>query len=80
MILNKQKTALVNAYIHQQDTEVSRFMFAAPFITDTDYNDLMDELDECIDLSNNDELYGTNEDNSQFQFTGIDPAFPTPKR
>lgn len=79
MTLNKQKTALLQAYQNQVNTQVSRFMYAAPFISDTDYNALMDEIEDWLAEQSNGTLYGTNEDNSTFQFSGID-QFPRPKR
>lgn len=78
--LSKSQTALVQAYIHQQDNEVSRFMFAAPFISNTDYNNLMDMLDEWIIESNEGQLIGTNDNNTTFTFGGIDRDTSRPKR
>lgn len=79
MTLNKQKTALLQAYQNQVNTQVSRFMYAAPFITTSDYNNLMDEIEVWLVEQSNGTLYGTNEDNSTFQFAGID-NFPRPRR
>ena len=79
MTLNKQKTALFQAYQNQTDTQVSRFMFAAPFISNTDYNNLMDDLDAWVAEMNNGNLNGTKEDNTTFTLSGID-TFPRPRR
>jgi hypothetical protein len=80
MTLNKQKTALLSAYKNQVNDEVSRFMYAAPFITDTDYNAIVDDLDVWIPLANAGNLTGTNENNTTFTFGGIDSDTPRPKR
>jgi hypothetical protein len=80
MTLNKQKTALLSAYKNQQNDEVSRFMYAAPFITDTDYNAIVDDLDVWIPLANAGTLNGTNENNTTFVFGAIDSDTARPKR
>ncbi len=77
--LSKGQTALLQSYINQVDTQVTRANFSAPYITTTDYNNLMDALDAWVAESNNGELRGTNDDNSTFTFDGID-EFPTPKK
>lgn len=78
MTLNKGQTALLLSLLHQQDDEVSRFLFAAPFISNEDYDEIESDVDTWIAASNTGNLYGTNEDNSTFQFDGIgsDPIFP----
>ncbi len=77
--LSKGETALLQSYINQTDTQVSRANFSAPYITTTDYNNLMDALDSWVSESNNGELRGTNENNGTFTFDGID-QFPIEKR
>lgn len=76
--INKQKTAMLNALIHQVDTEVSRFMLAAPFISNNDYAQIYSDVSSWVTLSQSGQLYGTNEDNSTFQYDGIDqvPIYP----
>ncbi len=69
----------MQSYINQTDTQVSRANFSAPYITTTDYNNLMDALDSWVSESNNGELRGTNDDNTTFTFSGID-QFPILKR
>lgn len=79
MTLSKGQTALLQSYINQTDTQVSRANFAAPYISNQAYNSLMDELGDWIDLSQTGDLNGTNENNTTFTFAGID-QFPRPKR
>lgn len=79
MTLSKGQTALLQSYINQQDTQVSRANFTAPYISNGDYNNLMDALGDWIDLSQTGDLTGTNENNTTFTFSGID-QFPRPKR
>lgn len=79
MILSKGQTALIQSYMHQTDTQVSRANFTAPYISNGDYNNLMDALTYWIDLSQTGDLTGTNENNTTFIFSGID-QFPRPKR
>lgn len=77
--LSKGQTALLQSYINQTDTQVGRANFSAPYITNTDYNNLMDALDTWVAESNNGVLIGTAENNTTFEFDGID-EFPTPKK
>lgn len=77
--LSKGQTALIQSYINQVDTQVTRANFSAPYITNTAYNNLMDALDAWVSESNTGELRGTNENGSTFTFDGID-EFPSPKR
>jgi hypothetical protein len=79
MTLSKGQTALLQSYINQTDTQVSRANFAAPYIANQAYNTLMDEIGDWIDLSQTGDLNGTNENNTTFTFAGID-QFPRPKR
>lgn len=71
MTLNKQKTATLLAYLHQQNDEVTRMNYAAPWISNAEYAALRQEFVDWIVGYNAGDLYGTNEDNSTFQFTNI---------
>ncbi len=77
--LSKGQTALLQSYINQTDTQVSRANFSAPYISDTDYNNLMDAIELWVEESNTGELIGTTENNGTFTFDGID-QFPIEKR
>jgi len=77
MTLNKQKTATLLAYLHEQDSEVTRMNYAAPWISNAEYNALRQEFLDWIVGYQAGDLYGTAEDNSTFQFSGID-QFPVP--
>lgn len=77
--LSKGQTALLQSYINQVDTQVTRANYSAPYISTTDYNNLMDTLDTWVAESNNGVLIGTAENNTTFEFDGID-EFPTPKK
>lgn len=77
--LSKGQTALLQSYINQTDTQVTRANFSAPYITDTNYNNLMDAIEVWVDESNTGELIGTTESNTTFTFSGID-QFPILKR
>jgi hypothetical protein len=77
--LSKGQTALLQSYINQTDTQVSRANFSAPYITDTNYNNLVDAIEAWVLESNTGELRGTNENSTTFTFSGID-QFPILKR
>ena len=80
MTLNKQKTATLLAYLHEQDSEVTRMNYAAPWISNAEYNALRQEfLDWIVGYQAND-LYGTKEDGSTFQFTNINDFPILPER
>ena len=78
--LSKGQTALLQSYINQTDTQVTRANFSAPYITNSDYNNLMDAIEVWVVESNEGELHGTTENNSTFTFDGIDNVDPQPKR
>lgn len=77
--LSKGQTALLNAYIHQQDTEVARALFAAPFISDTDYSTMRTALLSWVTDSQTGNLTGKNEDDSTFTYSAIG-SLPIPPR
>lgn len=78
--LSKGQTALLNAYINQVDTEVSRAIQLLPAISNSDYSSLASNLQSWIDASQtSNNLQGTNDDGSHFYYDGID-QFPIPPR
>lgn len=74
MTLNKTKTRLLNAFICEENA-----LLSLSVISDTDYNTICDEVEEWETAYNNQNLYGTAEDNTTFQFAGID-QFPRPEK
>lgn len=77
MTLNKVKTDTLKSYLHQSNDEVAHMMFGTPYISDTDYAAMRSEFQSWETAYNAGNLYGTNQDNTTFQFTGID-QFPVP--
>lgn len=74
MTLNKAKTHLLNALICDE-----RALYGLSVIATTDYNNLCDEVGIWEQAYNADNLYGTREDNTTFQYDGID-QFPVPPK
>lgn len=77
--LSKGQTALLQSYINQVDTQVTRANYSAPYISDTNYNNLVDAIEVWVEESNTGELIGTAENGGTFTFDGID-QFPISKR
>ena len=74
MTLNKAKTHLLNALICDE-----RGLYGLSVISNTDYNNLCDEVEVWEAAYDANNLYGTAEDNSNFQFSGIG-QFPAPPK
>ncbi len=74
MTLNKAKTHLLNALMCDE-----RGLYGLSVISNTDYNNLCDEVETWEQAYNASNLYGTNEDNTTYQFVGID-GFPKPPK
>ena len=74
MTLNKAKTHLLNALICDE-----RGLYGLSVISNTDYNNICDEVEVWEAAYDANNLYGTAEDNTTFQFAGID-QFPVPPK
>lgn len=75
MTLNKDKTHLFNALTCDEMA-----LLGLPAISNTNYNDLCDEVGTWVAAYNADNLYGTNEDNTTFKYAGIGQTPVPPKR
>jgi hypothetical protein len=51
-------------------------LFGAPFVTNSDYNNLCDEVETWEEAANGNGLVGTNDDNTTFSFGVV--GFPKP--
>ena len=74
MTLSKSQTHLLNGFIADEDV-----LFGAPFVSNSNYNDLVDEVATwkiAYDATN---LYVTLENNTVVLKAGID-QFPVPKK
>lgn len=74
MTLNKAKTHLLNGLICDE-----RALFGVSVISNTDYNNICDEVETWEQAYLQDNLYGTKEDNTTFKYEGID-GFPKPPK
>lgn len=74
MTLNKAKTHLLNGLIADE-----KALFGLSIISNTDYNNLCDEVATWEAACNQDNLYATNEDNTTYKVAGID-GFPKPPK
>lgn len=75
--LNKAQTKLLNAYLYDTQGYVRGFMKEAPFVSNNEYSAIQSLFAEWAVAYGNNELEGTNENNTTFQFEGID-QFPIP--
>lgn len=75
MTLSIKKTHLYNALICD-----NKALFELSAISDTDYNNLCDEIAGWITYHAADNLYGTNDDNSTFKYGVGQTPPPPPKR
>jgi len=73
MILSKAQTKLLDGFICSP-----QMLFAAPFVTNSAYNALCDEVLTWQTAEAADDLYGTRDDNTTFKY-GID-QFPVPTK
>jgi hypothetical protein len=53
-------------------------LFGAPFVTNSDYNNLCDEVETWEEAANGNGLVGTNDDNTTFSFGVV--GFPKPPK
>lgn len=75
--LNKAQTKMLKAYLSDTEGNVKGFMKEAPFVSNSEYSAIQSLFADWEVAYGNNELYGTNENNTTFQFEGID-QFPIP--
>jgi len=73
MTLSKSQTHLLKGFFADE-----KMLFCAPFVTNSNYNDVCDEVATWEDAANNSVLVGTNDDNTTFNFGVI--GFPKPPK
>lgn len=73
MTLSKGQTHLLNGFFGDE-----KMLFQAPFVSNTDYNNLCDEVEEWEAEAANQNLVGTNDDNTTFNFGVV--GFPKPPK
>lgn len=73
MTLNIPKTHLLNGLIGDE-----KCIYSAPFVSNTDNDNFVDEVATWEAAFDNDNLYGTREDNTTYK-VGID-QFPRPPK
>ena len=73
MTLSKAQTHLLNGFFGDE-----KMLFQAPFVSNTDYNNLCDEVETWEDAAINSQLVGTNDDNTTFSFGVV--GFPKPPK
>ncbi len=73
MKLSKSQTHLLNGFFGDE-----KMLFGAPFVTNSDYNNLCDEVETWEEAANGNGLVGTNDDNTTFSFGVV--GFPKPPK